>query len=448
MSSLQELIKKIQVSAANPESYVYYDKSNGKIHKISSTNTADDEYSIFAIPNEDVKPILTGEKRIEEFIIFYDVSLKQVRLKEVAYEDEHKTSSTMCYQLPVIKNQNEGHILLEQIYEGIDIYIWDIAYDYSKDKFVWYNGTVYKLATDIQKNIEFDIDTHYVFIQDVCISLLPTQSHTTTQLIMQPEYSGIHVDVWYKELSHLSGQHVWLNGNVYKLLNDQPKDTEFTIDNAEVIISNVTLYADKNKSLKTVSNIKSGDTILNNNSIYSIQEVEQQFNKDKSSTFFYNTEHMLLYYNAFNKTYIKADANERYDFEIVDNNYLFLTDTATLKNGQTLLCGKQLYLVAIKKEYDIIVQQDTYAKCWKIVLNPYTKKFLITSEYSPKERLYFSVTSKYDPNILYRSLEFTVGDLLSDTTSIIPFKYDIESNASDVSIYTAKYFEYYSHEVI
>ena len=107
-----------------------------------------------------------------------------------------------------------------------------------------------------------------------------------------------------------------------------------------------------------------------------------------------------------------------------------------------------MYQVQVNKEYDIIVRQNTQNKTWSMMINPYTKKFLQTSGYNPKERLYFSVTSKYDPNILYRSLEFTIGDLLNETQSVIPFIYDIENNSDDVSIYTAKYFENYAHEVI
>lgn len=446
MSSLQELIKKIQISAANTDSYVYYNNTTGKIHKISSTNTPDDEYSIFSIPNEDVKPILTGEKRIEEFIIFYDVSLKQARLKEVAYEDTHRTSSTMCHQLPVIKNTHETHYSLSHVYEDMSVYVWDTDHSYKKGQCVWYDSNVYKLNTDIQKNTKFDLTMHLLFVEEVYLTSVPTQSHTSTKLIMIPEYIGIHVDVWYKELSHLAGQHVWLNETVYRLLNDQSINTEFTIDNAEVVVSNVQLYADKNKSLKTINTVMLGNTILSNNKIYSIQEVEVGYDKDKKSVFFYNTDRILLYHN--DKSCIEVDLNDITESVIIKSMQLTLTDIQDLKNGQILLSGKQLCQMQTEKDYDVIVKQDTVAKCWKIIINPYIKRFLVTSGYSSKEILYFSVTSKYDPNILYRSLEVTVGDLLSEATSVISFKYDVESSASDVSIYTAKYFEHYSHEVI
>lgn len=447
MSDLQELIKKIKIETATPNSYIYYDSNNGKIHKISAKNIPDDEYSIFPVATEEAKPILTGEKRTDEFVIFYDVSTKQVRLKEVGYEDSHNTASTMCYQLPVIKNSKEGHYALERVYDGTDVYIYDPACDYNKGHCVWYNGNVYKFKTDVAANSNVNFDSHVLFVEDVIITKLPTQTHSAEKITMVPEYVGIHVDVWYKELSHLAGQHVFLNGTVYRLLNDQDGGTEFTMDNVEVIVSNVKLYADENKMLPKVKTVEPGDMILNNNQLYGIQIIEQDFNKDKVSVFFYTSPKTLLYYN--NDNYFELDLddiNENIrEREYIDLNY---SEVIEMPNGQVLLSGKQLYQIQADKEYDIIVQQNTQNETWSIVLNPYTKKFLITSGYKPTETLYFSITSKYDPNILYRSLEFKVSDLLSGITTMIPFTYDVESDKDEVSIYTAKYFDAYAHEVL
>jgi hypothetical protein len=221
MSNLHDLIKNLQVGVISTDSYVYYDKDSGKIHKISSTNTPDENFEIVAIPNKEVNPILTGEKRIDEFVIFYDVSLKQIRLKPVTFTGIQYTASNACYQLP-IKNS----VLCHQ---------------------------------------------------------LPVVSDS------------------------------------------------------------------KNSA--------------------------------------------------------------------IDDN-------------------------------DIVVQQDIVKKQWNILINPHTKNFLIKNTHGYDETLNFSVTSKHDPNIFYRSLECTVGDLLSDDITSIPFKYETESSVDDVSIYTAKYFDNYVHEVI
>ena len=446
MSDLQSLLKKLNAGPVSTISYVYYEKETGKIHKISSKNTPDEGLTVFEIENEEVLPILSGERRTEEFTIAYDVSLKQIRLKEVAYDDSHNTAATMTYQLPVIKNTQEGHLSLTEVYQGLDVYLWDITKSYIRGDFVWYNNIVYKLNTDIEKNAKLNTTTHTVFVDDVLLTTVPTQSHIVTKTVMNPEYTGIHVDVWYKELSHLAGQHVWLNGNVYKISEDAAADTEFTMDNATVIIGNVLLYADENKLLPTTSNISLGNIILKNNSIYSIHAEEEKFDKDKSSVFFYNSLSTLLYHN--NKNCLEINLTG--ETGSVDSNdmRLMLSETTDLKNGQTILCGKRLYQVQTEKAYDIIVQQNTLSKAWNLLLNPYTKKFLQTSGYNPKETLYFSVTSKYDPNILYRSLEFTVGDLLSDVTSVILFSTEDEEDPQNVSIYTAKYFDSYAHEVI
>ena len=446
MSDLQSLLKKLNAGPVSTISYVYYEKETGKIHKISSKNTPDEGLTVFEIENEEVLPILSGERRTEEFTIAYDVSLKQIRLKEVAYDDSHNTAATMTYQLPVIKNTQEGHLSLTEVYQGLDVYLWDITKSYIRGDFVWSNNIVYKLNTDIEKNAKLNTTTHTVFVDDVLLTTVPTQSHIVTKTVMNPEYTGIHVDVWYKELSHLAGQHVWLNGNVYKISEDAAADTEFTMDNATVIIGNVLLYADENKLLPTTSNISLGNIILKNNSIYSIHAEEEKFDKDKSSVFFYNSLSTLLYHN--NKNCLEIDLTG--ETGSVDSNdmRLMLSETTDLKNGQTILCGKRLYQVQTEKAYDIIVQQNTLSKAWNLLLNPYTKKFLQTSGYNPKETLYFSVTSKYDPNILYRSLEFTVGDLLSDVTSVILFSTEDEEDPQNVSIYTAKYFDSYAHEVI
>ena len=446
MSSLQDLIKKIQVSAVITDSYVYYTKETGKIHKISSRNVPNDEYEVVAIPQEEVKTILSGERRTEEFTITYDLSLKQIRLKEIAYDDSHNTASTMCYQLPVIKNLNDAHMALEQVYEGVVVYVYDTACEYSKDQCVWYNNNVYKLATDILADTEFDLTVHKLFVENVLLTELPTQNQSTEKLTMQTEYVGVHIDVWYKELPHLAGQHIWLNGTVYKLLEDQAADTEFTMVNAEEIVSNVKLYADENKDLETVQNVVSGDILLDNNQLYSVQLIDEEFDKDKISIFFFNSASTMIYYN--NENVIEADLFSIDETITHKDLKLNLIKTEDLKNGETILSGKQLYQVQVDREYDIIVQQNTQNKTWSILINPYTKKFLQTSGYRPTETLYFSVTSKYDPNILYRSLEFTVSDLLSEKTSIIPFTTELEQDSTDVSIYTAKYFDSYAHEGI
>ena len=427
MSDLQSLLKNLTTSAVSTLSYVYYKKETGKIHKISSKNIVEEGFKVFEIETDEVKPILTGERRIEEFIITYDVSLKQIRLKEVAYDDTFSTAATLAYQLPIIKEYRSNHIQLDAVFDGIEVYIIDGLYDYNKGDFVWHDNAVYKLVKDVERYTEFDPSEHKIVADDVRITKFSTNHVTVEDLKMHPEFVGIHVDVWYKELDHLAGQHVWLNNVVYKLLKDHTADSDFNLNNAEIITSNVKLYEDENESLKFNKALHTGDMILKNNNLYSIEFAPRTVKKDRTDIIFFNRPEKVL-------EYFHTDAH--------------LTDLADLANGQIILVGKSLYQLETDKEYDVIVQQNTISKLWSILLNPYTKKFLQMSGYNPKETLYFSVTSKYDPNILYRSLEFTVGDLLSGEKTVIPFICDAEHTPQDVSIYTAKYFDNYAHEVI
>jgi hypothetical protein len=196
--------------------------------------------------------------------------------------------------------------------------------------------------------------------------------------IFTPEYIGIYIDVWYDDLQHLAGQHVWKDNVVYKMLTDQDSHTKFTTDNVELVVADVKLHSDENKDLVINDSIEPGDLILKHNNIFV--------------------------------------------FDINDCD-------VTLEN-------------------DVVIRQDTDKGEWNLQINPHTKKFLRMSGYNPKETLYFSITSKYDPNILYRSLEFTVGDLITEDVPAIPFKFAAESSPQNVSIYTAKYFDSYAHEVI
>ena len=78
MSNLQDLIKKIQVSSVNNESYIYYNKDSGVIHQISGKNNLSNDYAIMPVPSEEVEELLTGQRRIEDYVVTYDLSLKEL----------------------------------------------------------------------------------------------------------------------------------------------------------------------------------------------------------------------------------------------------------------------------------------------------------------------------------------------------------------------------------
>ena len=458
MSDLQLLLKKLNAGPAQTQSFVYYDKNTGKIQKISSTNAPFEEFSILAVDNDEVNSILTGERKTEDYIVTYDVSLKQMRIKEFTYDDTHNSAATMTYKLPVIRQMHDSHFELQKIHNGTDVFVWDIKKSYSKGNYVWYKNIVYKLIQDHEKDVEFDHSKHTEILADVALSVIPSQEHNLEKPVFTPQYEGIHVDVWYDNLEHYAGQHVWHENAVYKLLKDQDANTKFTLDNALVLESKVHLLDDENKFLDfntlllelQVPNRKKykGDIVLKNNKLFSISFEKIKIKKNKSIVNFYNSKNTKLIYNPWDDCFDEANLNEDSDTLISNDIKLDLKRTEDLLNGQIVLCGTNLFLIEVTKDYDIIIQQNVKLKYWNIQINPYTKKFLRTSGYRPSENLYFSITAKHDPNILYRSLEFKISDLLTELNPIIPFIYDSESSEDDVSIYTAKYFDSYAHEVI
>ena len=442
MSELASLIRKLKVEAVSSEAYVYYEKQTGAVKKISNRKYDTEDFELLVVTQDEAKPLLKGEYRLDEWVVTYDVSIKDRMLKRKTYEDENKIAATLCYELPLIKNYNDGHSTLEPAYDGVDVYIWAVDGEYVKDQIVFYEDNVYKLLADNDKGQVFG--NAELFIKDVLLTDMATVTHVSNRLIMQPEYKGVHIDVWYDELPHLAGQHIWINKTVYKILEDQKENTTFSIDNAEFIVSNVELYADKNSSLKTIQNIRDGMTILNNNKIFNIEYSSENFQKQQNTVFWKESDRHLVVWDS--EELLKFDSlNEKPLFYETEHR---VVSKDTLKNGQLVLVGTQIYNYNTTKDYDVIIQQNFVDKCWRIVLNPYTKAFLNTSGYSVKDKLYFSVTEKYDPNILYRTLELNAEELLWEKPPTITFIYDVEQDGVNVSIYTAKYFEHYAHEVV
>ena len=89
------------------------------------------------------------------------------------------------------------------------------------------------------------------------------------------EFEGIHVDIWYEDLEHSAGQHVWHLNAVYKVKKDQKENTKFKKSNVKLIVDNVLLYKDKNMTdanLVYAKELTVGDLFLYDNQILSLHE--------------------------------------------------------------------------------------------------------------------------------------------------------------------------------
>lgn len=204
--------------------------------------------------------------------------------------------------------------------------------------------------------------------------------YSNDNLVFKREYTGIHVDVWYEELEHLKGQHIWYDNSVYMLLKDLKPNTKFQKKHFKLIIDNVKLYNDDNIYLEFNRNLKRKDLILNCNKIFSVH-----------------------------------------------------IDSTTMVE---------------KSDIDCHVIQDNKSNFWSISLSETAKSVLKTSKENLNKTIIFSITSKDDPNLLYRFFQINLSDLVYKTAVTFAFQFSFEFDNEEVSIYTSKYFRNYLHEVI
>ncbi len=94
------------------------------------------------------------------------------------------------------------------------------------------------------------------------------------------------------------------------------------------------------------------------------------------------------------------------------------------------------------QNYDLTVRQNNQDKCWNFFIRNELK-----SLESNNNNMFFSITAKNDPNILYRTIVFNTTDLYSGCVSI-PYKYKSEEDIENTSVYTNKILESYAHEVL
>lgn len=99
------------------------------------------------------------------------------------------------------------------------------------------------------------------------------------------------------------------------------------------------------------------------------------------------------------------------------------------------------------RETDIQITQNILLEQWEFRLGKNTRKEMLNN-YCLNDILYFSITAKHDPNIVYRFFKISLKDLIKENFISYPFEYNWELNKDEASVYTPKYFSSYLHEVI
>lgn len=457
MSDIIELLKSlgnnVSVSAT---SYVYFDKETGKINRISSRHNNElMDLEVLEVPHHQVKDILEGTKRTDDFIVAYDVSLKQITLKEVTYESNAIVVSDSLHRLPVAhrvyeEDNNQPDQVFKEIYDGMDVFLWVADQKYHKDSLIWFEDTVYLVLEDF-KDKDFPKDKVRLYVKDVVLTTIPSKLNIDAR-VHERAYVGIFTDVWYDELEHLAGQHVWHAGTVYRLKKDQKANTKFKKSNAKVIYENVKLKDDVNKTLK-FDKVKIGDLYLDHNLMYVYNiKVNDLLPNDKLINWNISKDQVAIY-DSKTKTIFKwflektDDRKFEFVYETIDND-LTMVDITTLRKGQKFILNSKIVEVS-DIDSDLVISENRVTKHWEIRLSNSMKRFFEITKYKTDNiTLHVSVTSKYDPNVLYRTFEFSLKDLVINHYNQFPFETDEEFEGTDMSIYTTKYFDSYLHEIL
>lgn len=96
----------------------------------------------------------------------------------------------------------------------------------------------------------------------------------------------------------------------------------------------------------------------------------------------------------------------------------------------------------------IVVQQCLKEKCWKIFASTEIRKKMKAVGARLEEVLFFSITEVGNPNILYNHYYVSIKDIIEKDFVKFNFTSQDELDPKQISVYTNRKFEKYSHEVV
>jgi len=128
----------------------------------------------------------------------------------------------------------------------------------------------------------------------------------------------------------------------------------------------------------------------------------------------------------------------KFEYEIVPKNQSIVSIDA----------DDLIYKITTLQQPQISVIQNKKENKWTVEISEQLKSVLEEKGARLEEILFFSITQKDNPNILYRTFSCKICDLIKSKK--IDFEYISQEELKDsaLSIYTSRKFEYYSHEVI
>lgn len=173
MTDLSTLLSQLTRDVSQEEKhYVYYDKDTNKIEKITPVKDPSSIDDFFQINSDVVSPILLGTKKIDDYIVYYDFSLKcrQIKLLKT-YNNNNQTLIEVSDEMTsadlemLISQKNIKFSLTKDLYEhvGSDFSSIIIAVTEKNNPYKLHNSVMFTANNLTDPNFHLE----YQFTKDV-----------------------------------------------------------------------------------------------------------------------------------------------------------------------------------------------------------------------------------------------------------------------------------------
>lgn len=163
-------------------------------------------------------------------------------------------------------------------------------------------------------------------------------------------------------------------------------------------------------------------------------------NVEDLDNFFYTSSRNVEEFLIGNKSITK----NKVIFDIKSQEYKIISNQEIL----VLNIDDQLFKIKQLSDAQIIITQNIKEKKWQISASPETKEKMKDITSRLEEFISFSITEKNNPNILYNYYRTPIKEIIKNDTVFFNFSSEFENSFDNVSVYTDKKFEKYSHGVI
>lgn len=131
-------------------------------------------------------------------------------------------------------------------------------------------------------------------------------------------------------------------------------------------------------------------------------------------------------------------------FNVKDQEYNIIHDQESI----IVYADDLIFEIKTAINPQIIITQDIKNLQWKVTTDQSIRTQMQDVHTRLEEVMYFSITENGNPNILYNHFYINIKDIIQLGTVVFPFTSQIEEDRDNISVYTNRKFDRYTHEVI